>query len=341
MRRLVSPLVISANAPIDEVRAIVRHAFEVNADAQERGQGDRPPMEWVVVRRTVGFDVKWYLLRVWDLNGAFPDDGPSGATLLSEMGLEEHQGIPSLQLADMTDMTRGPAVVLTGSRVFALIAPELMSAAEGGARSIDVERPEPAGAEPVGAEQPAPRRRTRGLEPLSAAPAIRIDAAAYVNAPQRVVPDKNFPLELGLVATPMPNVEGGKVAIAFQEGEVAVKLDIRVECPGFEAKGGNEVSLLIPRLDPFAPRIVMVLKALPLPEGVPDELRALQILYSVKGIACGSATYRILVQRTIAEVEAPPPTPSVARVAIDTSTPPIDLTLRSAWKDDSEATHTL
>ena len=338
-RRLVSPLVISANAPVDEVRSLVRHAFEVNAAAQERRQeSGPPPMEWVLVRRTVGFDVKWYLLRVWDLNGAFPDDAPRGATLLSEMGLEEHQSVPAMQLADMTDTTSGPAVVLVGTRVFALIAPQLMSSAEGTTRSVTTDetvrlrgRPEPTG------EHPAPSPgRTRGLRP-----AIRIDAAAYVNAPRRVVPSKNFTVELGLAATPMPEVIGGNVAINFQEGELAVVLDIRVEGEGFEAKGGSEVSLLVPRHDPYSTRVVMVLRALPLPDGAADELRALQILYSCKGSACGSATYRILVQREETEMEAPTPPTSAPRVAIDTSTPPIDLTLRMAWKDDSEATHTL
>ena len=187
-----------------------------------RDERREPPLEWVLVRRTAAFDVLWYLLKLWDFGRMIPDDAAGGATFLSVVGLEAHQRIRVMQLEEMTDDTSGPAVVLTGARVFALIAPELRSANGGGRRSRGIDATPPMA--PVSTERPAPEpqetsipdefgrsRDTQEFNTLGVqATALRLEAAAYVNAPRRVIPEKNFTLELGLTSTAMPDVEGGR-----------------------------------------------------------------------------------------------------------------------------------
>ena len=86
----------------------------------------------------------------------------------------------------------------------------------------------------------------------------------------------------------------------------------------------------MPRNDPFTSRVVMVLKALPLAEGVADELRALADPLLVQGDRLRErhlSHSRAARGRT--DVEIPPTVARVSRASPSTrSTPPIDLTLR-------------
>lgn len=272
------------------------------------------------------------------------DSVDQDVTLFQALGLKDHTPIKAIDLAELEESTIAPAVVMLGQRVFGLVEPRMLAAGPDRPRTRSATRSGGAAPPPPPARAPAPPPLAAAPAPLAPAPVaepVRLDAAAHINAPRRAQPGKKFRLEIGLAATPSPGVEGGKVSIAFQPGETEIALEIHVECEGFTSNKGFDHTLRITREDPFTPRLELWLTADALPDGIDEELRALQVLYSCKGIACGNATWRILVQRTDAAVDLPTASADRPRVSIDTSTPPIDLTLRMAWQDDNEATHTL
>ena len=174
--------------------------------------------------------------------------------------------------------------------------------------------------------------------PATVAP---LHASAYINAPRRTQPGKKILLELGLASAPTQGVEGGNIVIHFPINAPDITLDIHIECAGFTCDKGFDQQLTITQRDPFTPRIKLFLGVAPLADGVDEELRAIQLFYSHAGLACGSATWRVLVQRTDVAVELPSGASIKPLVAIAPSAPAIDVTFRIAFQDDNEATHTL
>lgn len=316
---LVTPLIVDAKATLGQVAALVEVAKKA---------------EWVLLRATSGFTVSWYLLRFSDLVDQTTDPFDSKKTIAQAVGLQSHMAVPAVQLGS-EDAASAPAVVLSGSRVFGL-KPPIMRAAQSARRATKRGAIRSRGA--------TTRAKPPGLSGGAAAsmiriPPARIDAAACINAPRKVLQKKKFTMEIGLAETPSPGVINGKVEIDFQENETEVTLDIHLQCEGFTCDEGTDQPLIISRNDPFTPRLKFRLTAEELAEGLEDEPRAIQVTYAVRGRLCGVATWRILVQRKDAAVDLPVVTPT--RVAINTSAPDIDLTLTSAWKNDTEATQTL
>jgi hypothetical protein len=324
MTDLITPLLIDANATREFVAALLKSADRLNTSARTRNK--RPPIEWVVVRRTVGFEIRWYLLRLPDAEDAVSNSADAHATAFQLLHPQEHQTIPAIQLDELNESTSGPAMVMTGERVLGLIEPVLRAAASGGSHR-----------EPSRGESARATRRSN----IQPAPAVRVAAAAFIGAPRRVQPNKKFRVEIGLSETPPPGVENAEVVVGFQEGEQEITLDIHVEAQGFTCETGFDHSLTVSRHEPYQNRVRLWLAASELPQGAEEELRSLQVLYACRGLPCGSATYRILVQQTDVPVELPPPTAPAARVQIDTAAPSIDLTLSVMRGHNSDATATL
>jgi hypothetical protein len=316
---LVTPLIVDANATLAQVAALVEAAKKA---------------EWVLLRATSGFTVSWYLLRFSDLVSSTTDPFDPKQTIAQAVGLQSHMAVPAVPLGT-EDAASAPAVVLAGSRVFGL-KPPIMRAAQSPRRSARRGATRSRGA--------TARAKPPGLSGGAAAsmiriPPTRIDAAAYIDAPRTIIQKKKFTMEIGLAETPSPDVINGQVGIDFQENETEVTLDVHLQCEGFTCDEGADQPLIISRNDPFTPRLTFHLASTALAEGVADELRAIQVSYAVRGRLCGLATWKILVQRKEAAVDLPVATPT--RVAINTGAPDIDLTLTSAWKDDTEASQTL
>ena len=315
---LVTPLIVDANATLTQVAALVAVAKQA---------------EWVLLRATSGFTVSWYLLRLSDLVDKTTEPFDGTQTIAKAIGLQAHMAVPTVPLGG-EDAASAPAVVLSGSRVFGL-KPPIMRAAQAPRRSAKRGATRSRGA--------TARAKPAGLPGGAAAsmiriPPTRLDAAAYIDAPRKVLQNKEFTMEIGLAETPSPDVINGQVSIDFKENETEVTLDVHLQCEGFTCDQ-TDGALVIPRDDPYTPRLKFRLMSGTLADGVEDEPRAIQVTYAVRGRVCGVATWRILVQRKEAAVDLPVTTPP--RVAIDTGAPDIDLTLTSAWKDDTEATQTL
>jgi hypothetical protein len=255
-------------------------------------------------------------------------------TIAAAVGLQPYMAVPTVPLGS-EEAASAPVVVLSGSRVFGL-KPPIVRAAQAARRSAKRGATRSRGA--------TARAKPPGLSGGAAAsmiriPPTRIDAAAFISAPRKVLQKKKFTMEIGLAETPSPDVINGQVSIDFKENETEVTLDVQLLCEGFTSDDGTDGALVISRNDPFTPRLKFHLTAEGIADEVADERRAIHVTYAVRGRMCGVATWQILVQRKDTPVDLPVATPS--RVAIDTSAPDIDLTLTSAWKDDTEATQTL
>ncbi len=318
---LVTPLVVESSATLGSLAHLVSLAKAA---------------VWVLVRSTVGFDVVWNLLHIEDIRMATDEPADPKARLSEARVLEERNRVRTIPLSAWSESTSGPVVILAGTRVFGLVPPKLATAPSAtrsiGARDLPPPPPARARSAPL-SPQPV------GAAPAGLAEALRIDASAFVHSPQKVLQGETFTLEVGLAATPVAGVEAGAVRIDFQPGESAVNLDIRVECEGFNSANGFSQTLSIPRDDPFTPRVKLSLTTAALPDGIDEVLRVIHISYACRGLTCGTAAWRVLVQRTATQVPVPRAAPP--RVAINTSAPPIDLTLQCVWQDDNEASHTL
>lgn len=354
---MIAPLLLESSARMSDVSDVVRAAVSANARAQRvaaHARDDRgdvePPFRWALVRHPVAFTISWFAVRFEQLLDVIEQAAGREAndTLFTMLGLKGHTPLDVVQLAELGEHPKHPAVVLAGSRVFGLLEPMLMAPPASSSRFGGASRdsngrdgPTSSGSGRDSAAAPSRPPSAGGAPALPPRPSVRVDAAAYINAPRRVVPGKKFKLELGLTATPMAGVIGGQVAVDFKPDEDAVTLDIQVEAGGFEGEQQVTHRLVIPRDDPFTPRLQLWLAASPLEDGRSETLRALRVHYACNGVPCGSATWQILVQATDVAVTLPSSAPAVARVAIDSGAPSIDLTLRIAWQDDSEASHTL
>jgi hypothetical protein len=363
---LVYPLILSASTLSEDAERIVQ-TYVTTVTKVAISDPSNVPVEWVLIQRTVGFDVRWYLLTLEAAAAKLQQGAAPDRLLWAALAVQESQLLKTVQLSQLTEWQASASVVLNGTRVVGIIPtaalitramePPLVRAVPSSPKAVapaalPAEEPVAAGAAPapVFARPPsATEWATKLAEKLTgissetkrALPETSVEAAAYVNAPRRTQPGKKIPLEVGLAATPPVGVEGGKVVVNFPRDETGLTLDIHLDSAGFISDEGAEHTLRIERDDPFTPRLKLLLVAAALPDGVDEELRALQIFFSYKGSACGSVTYRILVQRNDVVIAPPATSSDKPRVAIMPSAPAIDVTFRIAFQDDNEATHTL
>ncbi|MBC8085870.1 MAG: CHAT domain-containing protein [Phycisphaerae bacterium] len=331
---LVQPLVLSATATVGDTKAVVKAAITQNAKAEQRGA--RAPIEWVLLRASKGFDVTWYLWQLDDVDLAL-EDAADPSTLANTLAPEPDQSVDTAQLGELTNAMEGPLVVLNDDRVFGLIAPVIKKSARRGATLRPKPAMTPRGV--AGNEPPAPAMAA-APEP-GHAPAMQLEAHAFVSSPRRVVAETKFTVEIGLAQSQTAGVLGGKVKFEFSAGEEAIELTVRIESDGFRSTGSFEQPLKVSRAAPFRERLKFPLMAVPLPADVDEELRALFITYSHRGMLCGHAHYSILVQRVETKVGLPKAELAAPVVSLDTASPSIDLSLRCVWKNNSEASHTM
>jgi hypothetical protein len=126
----------------------------------------------------------------------------------------------------------------------------------------------------------------------------RLTAHALVNAPAAVREEDTFDVKIGLVAKPFEGVQGGEMSIAYEKGTKTISLDIQVAASGFTAPAGWHRTLDVDVDDPYSARCAVKLTALALPDEEEDPcVSLLMVHFSYKGVPCGVATRRIVVQR--------------------------------------------
>ncbi|MEP6762725.1 MAG: CHAT domain-containing protein [Gemmatimonadaceae bacterium] len=377
---LVYPLILKSTLSVTESEPIIKSATDLNArrvaaDAKLARRENRdvdanlgPAVEWTLVQRSIGFDVSWYVVKLNDLETSVTDAKDKAKSLWDTLKLDSRQLAKIIQLDKYDEKSVGPAVILAGNRFVGMLEPVLHASVRGGternasfAGAAKV-APNPAGktaATPALTQQAAPpgsqtrshlgqsaKPPTRSEAPggsttFSAAHAFLLQANTYVNVPRLVLPSEKFSVEVGLAAAPVEGVEGGKAVVAFGALELTVALDIQIDCAGFTRDKKAIEQLIVSRSDPFAKRVKFWLTAEALPVNANEDLRAIHIRLSRSGIVCGTATVRILVQRTKAAVAIPPNTNAPPVTTINSTTPNIDLTLSAVWQGDNEASHTL
>ncbi|MEP6780528.1 MAG: CHAT domain-containing protein [Gemmatimonadaceae bacterium] len=331
-------------------------------------------VEWVLLQHAIGFDVAWYLFRFELFKSAVASAKIQTKSLWDELRPDNRQLAKIIQFGTYDEKSTGPAVILAGNRFVGVLAPavnaETRSGAErivnfggptrvapsGSGRSGNSPTVAPQSVPPTGSSKPHLGQMAKPPEPpttRSAAPgalqvdsaptslATQIEAGAFINAPRIVQQNQKFKIEIGLAAKPSDGVEGSVFTISYAANEQEILLDVDVQCEGFTSEKSLAGTLRIPPSDPYTPRITFWITASALAENSDEELRAIQVHYARKGIACGSATVRILVQRETKKVQLPTAVSPPATVAVNSAAPNIDLTLRIAWKDDNEATQTL
>ncbi|MBC7841688.1 MAG: CHAT domain-containing protein [Gemmatimonadaceae bacterium] len=200
-------------------------------------------------------------------------------------------------------------------------------------------QPESAGAPPpdddaaLGLDEPATAGTSAEVDTLLALPRVAL--------PDRCLPgaDSSVTLTIGLQA-PIALTDMGIMTFVSARTVKTIEIDVMVEAPDFTAAAGFRHTLTVEKSDPFSKSLEV--KLVP---AAPDDERVRQatvrVHYSYHGQPAGTAVRRIaLGNATAADAQAMPQPPATP-LQLAPSATPVDLTIRIARRDESEAARDL
>ena len=133
------------------------------------------------------------------------------------------------------------------------------------------------------------------------------------------------------------------MSIEFDRGTTTLPLDIQVAASGFSAPAGWRRTLNVTVSDPFSARCTVKLTAQKLPQEEEDPcVSFLTVHFSYKGVPCGVATRRIVIQRRTGARPAAVPADTISttpQVLVDTAAVAQrpDIVIRIVPRDDTDS----
>ena len=196
---------------------------------------------------------------------------------------------------------------------------------EGAARGLDETVPHAAGGTVA--------RAANETETLLAMPRVTL--------PERCVPgiDQGVPLEIGLGKPDSPSAPGVMTFVTAR-AERSLSIDVMVEAPDFTCADGWKHTLTVTKADPYAPSI-----SLRLVPAAPDDttvrMSIVRVHYSYNGQPAGTVMRRVALGAATLEDEQAMTQPQTVPLQIAPTATPIDLTIRIARRDESDAAREL
>lgn len=235
---------------------------------------DKPDSRYVVIRRADEGEISWYIFTVADLrDGANRWDRERVESSLTDaLELDEHQAAATFEAAAGGDRSDEYGVLLRGSQAIGVLRPDSSGRGTGATRM---------GA--VGAAGGAAAEREGRRKPFSAYPAL--------TAPERVDSKQAFQLDIGLSATPVAGVAGGRVT-----GTVPPEFEfaLQIVADGFFAPDGTTATLLV-RRDAFEQAHATVKLVAPEVGDGSSRQATIEVLFLFEGNLCGRALRSIVV----------------------------------------------
>jgi hypothetical protein len=284
-------------------------ALTIDATTTLREAVDRianePDPAYVVIRGVDEGEINWYIWTVADLRDGADrwDRERVESSLTNALELHEYQAAATFEAATGGDRSAEYGVLLRGNQAIGVLRPDSIGRGSGATR--------------MGAAGPvagAAAARDRERKPFSAYPAL--------TAPERVDSKQTFQLDIGLSATPVAGVAGGRVT-----GTVPLEFEfaLQIVADGFYAPDGTRATLEV-RRDAFEQaRASVKLVAPEVGEGSSRQ-STLEVLFLFEGNLCGRALRTIAVGGGRATAAAPETTTSRTSVSIPDVAAP-DLTV--------------
>ncbi len=276
---------------------------------------DEADKMYVVIRRSQGVETYWYTWTVEDLvlaaEGA--SDDRLDSSLTDALVLHEYQSVDHYESGTPDNLAGKSGVLLRGNEAVGVLRGE--AATRGGLESMRRYAARQSGGSAAAAERKAER------QPFSAYPAL--------TAPEQVVPQQEFDLEIGLSATAVAGVTGGPITGTVPPD---FEFDLQVVADGFAFPGGSKTKLVVHR-DNFEASTATVKLIAPSVEANSGISGTLEVLFFYEGNLCGQATRNISVGSAAATSRAVT-SESNASVSIPDAPAP-DLTMKiSRGADD-------
>lgn len=162
-----------------------------------------------------------------------------------------------------------------------------------------------------------------------------------VELPDRCVPgiDNGVMLTIGLRA-PATQTEAGVMSFVSARSVKMIDVDVMVEAPDFTCDAGWKHTLSVDKADPFSTSIDLHLMPVT-PDDTTVRLCTVRAHYSYKGQPAGAAVRRIALGDATLEDAQTIVQPTAAALQIAPTDTPVDLTIRIARRDESDAAREL